>query len=237
MPKSIFVESDEEKISKIADDSLDALEQGQDVYDEEITKEEKNDDDEDSAESDEEVEENLEEEEEEEAPPKKSKKITKVDDEDDELEETTRKPKQTTKKIEITTESVKKIKSSVEATTQKSQLINSTGTTNSFKKSTTGSPKLVPHINVDGTQIAFNPKFNNTTTPETTTERELEINDIADMIFPDRKNVTTNNDDKHVGGTNDAFKDETAGKGAASGFDSSLKTLFACFTACILFIF
>lgn len=211
---------------------MDALEQGQDVYDddEEAVKEESNEDYEnDSTESDEESEED--EETEEEAP----KKPKKIDDEDEEeLEKTTRKSKSTTKRIKTTTEASE----IMESTTQKNLQINSTeATTILYKKSTTAIPKVVPHINIDGTQIAFNPKFDNTTTPETTTERELEINDIADMIFPDRKNSSTIDDYKHDGGTNEAFKDETVGKGAASGFNSSLLTLLICFTAPIFFFF
>jgi hypothetical protein len=226
LPKDIFPESDEEKILNMADESLEDLEQGQDVYDEETKKEKTDDYANDSPEDDEESEEELESEEEND--PKKK-------NDDEELSTST--PKTTTKKIETTTKNIKVSKSS-DATTQRSSRKSSSSIESStivqLKKSTQNSPKIVPHLNIDGTQIAFNPKFNTTITPETTTERELEINDIADMIFPDRKNSTGN--DSHVRGTNEAFEDKRDSKGAASGFESSLLTLLLCMTCLSFFL-
>lgn len=108
----------------------------------------------------------------------------------------------------------------------------SSKTTNESFNSTTEStdefstqPETIPKLNIDDTQIAFNPDFTNTdTTMETTTERELEIGDIADMIFPESKNSSTY-DEEHVTGTNEAFEDI---KGAASLACSSF--LLSCLT-------
>lgn len=113
----------------------------------------------------------------------------------------------TTAKIKITTPRVN--------VTEKVTTINAKNSTDATK--TNKSEKvLVPRINIDGTQIAFKP--NSTSNETRTTERELEINDIADMIFPNRDNKTTKDFDR--AGEHDALFDESGEKGNSGAVDS-----------------
>lgn len=128
-------------------------------------------------------------------------------------------------KTTTSAQEVKKVTESEKATTL--DTTNSTTFNNSEEV-------IVPRLNVDGTQIAFMPNVtsDNETTVETTTERELEINDIANMIFPGRGNKTNEEQDDNIG-EHDSFFDDSGEKGNSSAngnFKLSLIVFLICLT-------